>query len=58
MADADLGGGDMAAGDLAAGEVTEDRLAEGEVDLSMLTDGKAGSAGAWRRVVASGELDC
>lgn len=53
MADADLGGGDTAEGD-----VTGDCLADGEVDLLMSTDGKAGSAGAWRRVVASGELDC
>lgn len=49
----------MAEGDVAAGEVTGDCLAQGAVDLSASTDGKAGSAGAWRRVVvASGELDC
>ena len=48
----------MAEADVAAGEVTGDSLAEGEVDLIVLTDGKAGSAWAWRSVVLSGEVAC
>ena len=58
MAEADVAGGDTAEADVAAGEVTGDSLAEGEVDLTLLTDSKAGSAWAWRRVVLSGELAC
>ena len=52
-----MAAGDMAEGDVAVGEVTGDSL-EGEVDLMVLTDGKAGSAWAWCRVVLSGELAC
>lgn len=50
--------GDMAEGDVVAGEVTRNCLADGEVELWMSTEGKAGSAWVWRCMVASGELDC
>lgn len=48
----------MAEGDVVAGEGTGDSLAEGEVDLMILTEGTAGSAWAWRRVVLSGKVAC
>lgn len=58
MAEAEAAGGDMAEGDVVAGEGTGDSLAEGEVDLMILTEGTAGSAWAWRRVVLSGKVAC